>query len=654
MSNEDAINTPHKLVLLPSGKQTTVAHNATVLDAVSQVGIGLESICGTRQTCGKCVVTPEFGDFSVYGIISNVSSLSSPNTNEITYSEKQPLNLDHQRLGCAARITGDVALTIPESSLSRKQVVRKVAGAITVDVLPSVRLVYVEVDSPSLGSRSDWYLLQEALKTQWQLDNLTIDTALLKTLQPTLRQKKGAVTVTVWQDREVIRVEPGYIEGLYGLAIDIGSTTIAGYLCDLRMGTIVATATMMNPQVRYGEDIISRISYAEEPQGLQRLHRAIIKAINDLCVQAADSVNIDSIEIVDAVIVGNTVMHHILLGIHPSELGHLPFTLATDDALDLHARDMKLTAMHSGAKVHILPCIAGYVGADNVGVLLAEHHQLGDDITLIADIGTNAEILLGTKSRILSTSSPTGPAFEGAQITHGQRAAVGAVERIRIEPDGVRYKVIGDDRWSDTLKEGESLRPTGICGSGIIEAVAELFTHGLLNSSGKFVRDVCDIHPNARPIKNSYEFILAFADDSATDGDIVITQKDIRAIQLAKAAFYSSVRLLMDRLGVKQVDRIRLAGAFGSYIDPYYTMQIGLIPDCDLNEVVSVGNAAGDGACIALINHEKRQYIQQLVRQVEYVETAAETQFQDYFVDALFFPHGSDTFEHLASGENHD
>jgi uncharacterized 2Fe-2S/4Fe-4S cluster protein (DUF4445 family) len=654
LSDSDASNKVHKLILMPSGKQGAVAHDSTIQDAVRQLGIELESICGARQTCGKCIVNPEYGTFSKHGITSSTSHLSSPDPNEIAYAEKNTLNLNHQRLGCTTRITGDVLLDIPESSLSRKQVVRKVAGAIAVDVLPSVRLVYVEVPPPTMESRSDWYLLQQALQEQWNLSHLDIDPMLLKTLQATLRQEDGAVTVTVWQEREIVRIEAGYVETLYGLAIDVGSTTLAGYLCDLRTGSVLATETMMNPQVRYGEDIISRISYVTEAQGLQRLHRSIIKALNDLCLKVAESASITSTDITDLVLVGNTVMHHLFLGIDPSELGHVPFALATDDAIDMCARDMGLTKVHNSAKVHVLPCIAGYVGADNVATLLAEVHQFSDDITLVADIGTNAEILLGTKGRILSASSPTGPAFEGAQIAHGQRAAIGAIERVRINESSARYKVIGDDRWNDAIDSDESLRPTGICGSAIIEIVAELFTNGLINSSGKFVREACDSHSNARPVKKSYEFVLAYASQTATGNDIVVTQKDIRAIQLAKAALYASIKLLMDRLEVHKVDRIRLAGAFGSYIDPYYAMQIGLIPDCDLQQVVGVGNAAGDGARIALLNREQRQHIQQLVRQVEYVETAAEAQLQDYFVDALFFPHGSDTFEHLISGDNDD
>lgn len=636
---------------MPSGRRGSVEPGTTVLDAARQLGVELESICGGRQTCGKCLITPEYGHFPKHNITSAADHLSAPGPQEQAYAQKYSLDLRQQRLACATCIQGDVLIHIPESSLARKQVIRKAASNIAIDINPAMQMVYVEVPPAALGSRADWPRLRAALAEQWNLRNLTIDEHLLPHLQQILRAANGTLTVTIWQAHEVIRVEPGYVESLYGLAVDIGSTTLAGHVCDLRTGAVLATQTLMNPQVRYGEDLISRISYASDPAGMKRLHHALIKALNDLTENASQQAGIEPAEITDVVLVGNTVMHHLVLGINPVEIGHLPFALATDEALDVRARDLGLTVVNAGARVHILPCIAGYVGADNVAVLLAEHSNLDNTrITLIADIGTNAEILLCIGDRILSASSPTGPAFEGAQITHGQRAAAGAIERVRITEQGVRYKVVGDDRWSHTLTEGESLRPTGICGSGIIEAVAELFTANWIASDGRF-------SPTAPANYVRFDgklgcFVLANAADSATGQEISITQKDIRAIQLAKAALYSAVRLLMDRLQVTKIDSIRLAGAFGSYIDPVYAMRIGLIPDCDLTQVAAIGNAAGDGARIALLNVDQRAYIQQLVRHVEYVETAAELQFQDYFVDALAFPHAHDLFPHLEfSGE---
>lgn len=638
----------HRVILMPSGRQGDVPDGITVLDAARQLGVELEAICGGRQACGKCIVQTETGTFAKHGITSANEHLSEPDQQERDYATENHLNLSNQRLACSAQVNGDILLTVPESSLARKQVIRKAAGELAIDVVPAVRLVYVEVESAELGGESDWQRLLNALADQWDLHDLTFDPRVLVGYQWTLRKGKGAVTVTVWQDREVIRVEAGYVESLYGVAVDVGSTTLAAYLCDLRTGAVLATETMMNPQVRYGEDLVSRISYAaHENQGTNKLNRAVIRALNTLCRTASEDAGIDPKEITDMVLVGNTVMHHLLLGLNPVALGYLPFALAVDDALDVKARDLGLNVVHSAARVHILPCIAGYVGADNVAVLLAEQANLDERITLIVDIGTNAEILLCNRDQVFSTSSPTGPAFEGAQIVHGQRAATGAIERVRIEGDTVRYKVIGDERWSDQLNPGESLRPTGICGSGIIEVVAELFTSGLIASSGRFLKDATERHSQVRRPVNAAELVLAPAKDTATGQDIVITQKDVRAVQLAKSALYSGVRLLMDRMGIEQVEHIRLAGAFGSYIDPTYAMQIGLIPDCDLEQVVTIGNAAGDGARIALLNAEQRQHIQQLVQEVIYVETASEPAFQDYFVDALNLPHASDPFPHL-------
>jgi uncharacterized 2Fe-2S/4Fe-4S cluster protein (DUF4445 family) len=629
---------------MPSGRRGVVTPGTTILEAARELGVELESICGGRQTCGKCLVALEYGHFAKHAITSAAEHLSAPGPQEIAYAHKHGLDLNQERLACASCVQGDLLIHIPESSLARKQVIRKAASESTIEAKPAVQMVYVEVPPAKLGGRADWPRLQAALAKQWNLHDLSIDNHLLSNLQPVLRKASGAVTVTIWQGHEIVRIEPGYVESLYGLAVDIGSTTVAGHLCNLRTGEVLATGTLMNPQVRYGEDLISRISYAADPAGMNRLHHSIVKVLNDLAQGAARAGGIAAHEIMDVVLVGNTVMHHLVLGINPVEIGHLPFALATDEALDLHARDLGLKALNPGARVHILPCIAGYVGADNAAVLLAEYPSVGSGVTLIVDIGTNAEILLCKGGRILSASSPTGPAFEGAQITHGQRAAAGAIERVRISADGVRYKVIGDERWSDSLAAGESLRPTGICGSGIIEAAAELYTAGWIGADGRFkVLESDYVRYNGK----AGELILARAAASATGQDIVITQKDIRAIQLAKAALYAGVKLLMDHLGVTAVDSIRLAGAFGSYIDPLYAMRIGLIPDCDLARVTAVGNAAGDGARIALLNIDQRLWIQELVRRVEYVETAAEIQFQDYFVDALLFPHTHDVFPHL-------
>lgn len=650
MTNSSGKST-HRLILMPSGRQGDVPHNSTLLAAAEMLGVELESICGGREACGKCLVMPEYGTFPRHGITSAKEHLTPPSEGESAYAQKHNINLDEGRMACATHILGDVLITVPEESQARKQVIRKEASDLTIDVAPAVALYYVELEPPVLGGPSDWTRLQTALTEQWDLPKLAIDPVLLRTLQATLREGKWKATVTVWQGQEVVRVVPGYNDGIYGMAVDVGSTTIAGHLCDLRTGEVLTTESMMNPQVKYGEDLMSRVTYAMmEAQGTERMHRAVIRALNDLTARACATANIDPAAITDMVLVGNTVMHHILLGVDPSHLGTVPFAMVNQDAVDIKARDLNLTKVGAGAMVHVLPCVAGFVGADNVAVLLAEQINLDEQVSLIVDIGTNAEILLGNNKRMLSASSPTGPALEGAHIRFGQRAAPGAIERVRIDPATyeVRYKVIGDERWNDELGEGERLSATGICGSGIVEVVGELFLTGLINSSGRFADDAPERSPAVRLNDgNLGEIVLATADETSTGGDIYVTQKDIRAIQLAKGALYAGAKLLMEQFGTDTVDRIKLAGAFGSYINARHAMLIGMIPDCSLKQVTAVGNSAGDGARIALLNLEQRRSVQAAARAVEYVETGGTSTFQDRFVEAMVFPHATDHFPHL-------
>lgn len=618
------------------------------------MGIEIESICGGRLTCGKCKVQIEQGNFQKHGLISNPSHLSPASQEEQRLLSR--LNSSDCRLSCAAYVYGDVLVTVPEESRAQKQIIRKSATERIIEIAPAIRKVYVEVDQAQLGEhRGDWGRLQSALAEQWQLEQLTIDLQALRRLQPALRQGKWAVTVTLWQEREVIDVQPGYEEGIYGLAVDVGSTTVAGYLCDLRTGQILATESMMNPQVTYGEDLMSRISYVMlHHDGLDKMHQSIIDVLNLLARNAAKQANLRARQIHELVVVGNTTMIHILLGISPLELGGAPFALANRDAIDLKTHDLGLQ-LHPGARMHVLPAEAGHVGADNVAVLIAEEPYRQSELTLIADVGTNAEIVLGNQDWLYSASSPTGPAFEGAQITYGIRATPGAIERVRIDPatKEAKFRVIGEERWSDEWQLGEGVSPEaqpryraiGICGSGIIEAVAEMYLAGIILPDGRFNPEVSGDRILWQGRKGAY--ILATAGQSATKEPIVVTQDDVRNIQLAKAALYAGAKLLMNRAGIAAVDRIILAGAFGSYIDPKYAMILGLIPDCDLKKVYAVGNAAGDGARIALLNRHKRLEAQQIAHRVRYIETAVDPDFQTEFVNAIHFPHQQDQFPHL-------
>jgi len=647
----------HTLILMPSGRHGPVEDGTTLLQAARDLGVEIESICGGRQTCNKCMVKIETGSFEKHGIYSAEDHVSPPTEQESKLLNE--LGIRDLRMSCSAKVHGDVLITIPEESRAQKQIIRKTASERVIEVNPAVRQVYVEVDQAQLGEhRGDWGRLQDALDAQWGLADLTIDIHALQKLQSNIRSGNWAVTVTIWNEQEVIDVLPGYQDGVYGLAVDVGSTTVAAYLTDLRTGELLSTESMMNPQVSYGEDLMSRISYTmNRPDGLRKMHSAIIDAINTLASQAARSGGIRNRQIQEIVLVGNTTMIHVLLGIPPVELGSAPFALANRDAYDVKARDLGLR-LHAGANAHILPSQAGHVGADNVGVLIAEQPYQHDKIILTIDVGTNAEIVLSSKDWMYSASSPTGPAFEGGQISSGMRAAPGAIERVRIDPDTKqpRFQVIGETRWSDEWELGKDsdleTQPNhlaaGICGSGIIEVIAELFLAGIVTADGRFDPEIENERVQWDQAHKKGAYILATSDQTSSGKPILVTQDDIRNIQLAKAALYAGAKLLMMKAGISEVDEILLAGAFGSYINPKHAMILGLFPDCDLENVHAVGNAAGDGARIVLLNREKRLEAQQISRQVRYIETAVDQNFQDEFVKAIHLPHQEDSFPHLS------
>ena len=445
----------------------------------------------------------------------------------------------------------------------------------------------------------------------------------------------GAVTAAVHADRDIVAVWPGLRDRVYGAAVDVGSTTIAAHVCDLTTGEVVASAGAMNPQIRFGEDLMSRVSYVMmNPGGEREMTGAVRAAIRDLLREAAEQGGATPEEILDVTLVGNPVMHHLLLGLNPVELGQAPFALAVDGAVDLPASALEF-GLHPGSRAYVLPCVAGHVGADTAGVILSEAPYQRDEVSLVVDVGTNAEIVLGSRERMLAASSPTGPAFEGAQISGGQRAAPGAIERVRIDPATLepRIRIIGNDAWSDEAGfDPDSV--TGICGSGIIEVVAGMFLAGIVDEDG-VIRGECAGRSD-RIVEDGRTFAYVLHRGGI---EVRVTQNDVRAIQLAKAALYAGVRLLMDRLGVDRVDRIRLAGAFGSHIDVKYAMVLGLVPDCALEHVTSAGNAAGTGARIALLDRGARPEIERTVRLIEKIETAVEPRFQAHFVEAMAIPH---------------
>ncbi|TCS63194.1 uncharacterized 2Fe-2S/4Fe-4S cluster protein (DUF4445 family) [Primorskyibacter sedentarius] len=654
------MSTDPLVIFTPSGKRGRFPAGTPVLTAARKLGVDLDSVCGGRGICSKCQITPSYGEFSKHGVTVAPDALSEWNAVEERYDSKRGLKAG-RRLGCQATIQSDVVIDVPAESQVHRQVVRKAASARVIEMDPATRLYYVEVDEPDMHEPTgDFERLERALKAQWDIPGIAADLSTLARLQPVLRKGGWKVTVALHKSHvpgphRLIDIWPGFHEGgLFGLAIDLGSTTIAAHLTDLVTGEVKASSGIMNPQIRFGEDLMSRVSYVMmNPGGDVEMTRAVRDALNALITELAAEAGVAERLIVEAVFVCNPVMHHLLLGIDPLELGQAPFALATSDSLSFPARDLDLTALNSSAQIYVLPCIAGHVGADAAAVALSEEPGKREDLSLIVDVGTNAEIFLGNSTRVLACSSPTGPAFEGAQISSGQRAAPGAIEAIRIDPvtHEPRFRVIGCALWSD--EDGFDAATaatgiTGICGSGIIEAVAEMRLAGLLDPSGLIGSAAQTGTARSIPEGRTHAYVVH---DGTADGGplITVTQGDIRAIQLAKSALYAGARLLMDEMGVDQVDRVVLAGAFGAHISPLHAMVLGMIPDVPLDHVTSAGNAAGTGARIALCNVASRVEIEATVRQITKVETAIEPKFQEHFVNANAIPHATDPFPNLSA-----
>jgi uncharacterized 2Fe-2S/4Fe-4S cluster protein (DUF4445 family) len=647
MSDQDAL-----VVFTPSGKRGRFPVGTPLLQAARSLGVDVDSVCGGRAICGRCQVLVMEGEFAKHGVTSSAANLSGLSAAEQSYASRRPLPGGH-RLSCQSRIEGDLVVDVPSTSQVHRQVVRKQADARVITLDPVVHLHYVEVQQPDMHDPSgDLERLNKALRAEWQLNDLTCDARVLGVLQPTLRKGEWKVTVAVHAASRIIGIWPGFHERALGLAVDVGSTTIAAHLCDLESGEVVASSGIMNPQIRFGEDLMSRVSYSMmHPGGAQQMTDAVRVALNTLAAEVAREANASPEDILEITLVGNPIMHHLFLGIDPVELGGAPFALATDEAINVTAAEIGLK-LHPNARAYVLPCIAGHVGADAAGMILAERPDLGDALTLLVDVGTNAEIVLGNRQRLLACSSPTGPAFEGAQISCGQRAAPGAIERVRIDPNTLepRFKIIGSDLWSDDPDfpaAASKLGVSGICGSGIIEVIAEMYLAGIINQDGVVDGQLAARSDRIVPTGRTFGYVVHRGAVTLT-----VTQNDVRAIQLAKAALYAGIKLLMEHLAVDHVDRIRLAGAFGSHIDVKYAMLLGMIPDCDLSQVASAGNAAGTGARIALLDNGSRRTIEELVRKVEKIETAIEPRFQAHFVEAMGIPHSTASYVHLRKAVN--
>ena len=638
-----------KIVFTPSGRQGEVATGTNLLQAARQMGVDIDSVCGGRAMCGRCQIDVGEGQFAKHGLSSSAGSLSEASASEARYAEKRQLAAG-RRLACQCTIENDVVIDVPASSQVHNQLVRKQADNKQVELKPPVRLCFIEVREPDMHEPSgDLRRVIEALHEQWPdrvTGDIVCDLHVLQQLQPALRKGKWQITVALRNGRQIVAVWAGLKDRILGAAIDIGSTTMSAHMCDMNSGEVLASSGMMNPQIRFGEDLMSRVSYGLMNEGgANEMTNAVRDGLSELISGAAKQAGCQPDDVLEVVLVGNPVMHHLVLGIDPIELGGAPFALAVDERVDVRADELSL-GLHAGSRVYLLPCIAGHVGADAAGVVLAEAPHKQDEIHLLIDVGTNAEIVLGNRNHMLAASSPTGPAFEGAQISAGQRAAPGAIERVRIDPETLepRFSVIGSELWSDQPGFDEAVSDTGItgiCGSGIIEALAEMYMAGIINEDGVIDGALAATTDRIRSDGRTFSYQLSQT--------VIIVQNDIRAIQLAKAALHAGFKLLMDKMGISAVDKVALAGAFGTHIDPKYAMVLGMVPDCRLENVIAAGNSAGAGARMALLNSDARAEIEQTVRKIEKIETAVEREFQNHFVRAMAFPHKTDPYAELSA-----
>jgi uncharacterized 2Fe-2S/4Fe-4S cluster protein (DUF4445 family) len=666
------------VIFQPSGRRGPVPKGVTLIEASRLLGVDIEALCGEKKVCGKCKVRIEEGLFEKYGIESKRTHVSPWQEEEKKFITAEAKETGY-RLGCVAKVEGDVLVFVPEESRAGKQVVSKAARDIPINWDPAVKVYYVEVDKPTFEEPTgDFERVCRGLEREYGVRDLNIDIHALRQLPTALRDGNWSVTVSVWNDKEIIRVRPGKHEDYYGIAIDVGTTTVAGYFCNLRTMQVVDTVSLMNPQCKYGEDVMARITFHMTTEnGLQRMSDDIIEGLNWLIDQAIQNtyppkkkvkkkkgeegpdefveapeegktyLRLTRDDIEDLTLGGNTAMHHIFLQLNPEFVGLAPFPPVIHHSLDIKTRDLGLK-INPSAYIFVLPNEAGFVGADNVGVLVAEEPYKHEENQLIIDIGTNGELVLGNRHKLISSSCATGPALEGAQIAFGMRAAPGAMERIKIDPDthDVDYKVIGRDAWR-AYSEAKDMKAKGICGSGILDLLAELYRAGVITKSGVFNRQLKTKRFRINPANKQPEFVLAWAEETSIDKDIVVTQKDVRQIQLAKGALYAGCKLMMRRMGLEKVDKVKIAGAFGTHVDRTKALIMGLFPDCEIEKIMSVGNAAGDGCRAALLNRQKRTEANWCSRNVEYIELTVERDFQQQFMEAMQIPHMTDAFPHL-------
>ncbi len=600
----------------PSGIRTVINEEKDILSVARDCGVEIEAYCGSGKTCGKCKVK-----------VLNMDSVTAVTESERNALSDTELN-NGIRLSCATKIIGDVIIDIPKESQTGKQVIVETGKEFDFNINPAVRIYNVKLESPTIEDNTDDFSrISKALDMQ----NLEVDLSVLRKLTTVLRENNFNVNVVILNNK-IIDIKSN--EKVYGVAVDIGTTTIAAYLCDLSDGKVLAKTSLMNPQIKYGDDVLTRISYCNNENGLETLNKEIINGLNQIIFKLCESSKISNKDIAEVVVAANTVMAHIFLNINPKYIGVSPFILTLNKSVDVNAEILGIDILESG-NIHVLPAIAGFVGADNVAVLIAEKPYNQEKTKLIIDIGTNSEICLWDGKKLYSSSCATGPALEGAEIKCGMRAAEGAIEAVEIDIKTLepKLKVIGD---LDT--------PIGICGSGIIDAVAQLYLTGIITPNGNFSKNLI-----AKRIRGK-EYVLYFAKNEH-EKDIVITQEDVRAVQLAKAALFAGAKVLTEKCSIENVDEIVLAGAFGSYIDKINAYALGMFLDCKYENINVIGNAAGVGAKLALLSADDREEANRVIEDTEFVETAADENYQKYLSQAMTIPHKTQTFIKNVTGK---
>jgi uncharacterized 2Fe-2S/4Fe-4S cluster protein (DUF4445 family) len=612
----------YRVIFAPSQREVVVDEGKTILHAAREAGVYIDSQCNGKGKCGKCRVRVAEGEVTPFTALE--SEFIGNSDGELGY-----------RLACMARIAGDVTLLLRGENILTSSAAKKVFSKRSEILNPAVKSYIVDLTKKERPRNTSFEDITKLLAEQHGIRNLTGNKECAKDISEDVHR----ITVFVWMDKEIIAARSGEDETTLGLALDIGTTTVALYVCDLRNGSILVSGSITNPQVLFGTDIMSRIAYSVDHPvaGVKRMRDELILAINTVIEQMAAQNGFSPHQIMDVTVVGNTVMHHIFLGLAPDHMGLWPFQPTVTGSVNVRAHDTGLL-MNPFAYVHVLPVEAGFVGADNVGVLLSEEPYNQDELSLIIDLGTNGELVLGNKKRLMSCSCATGPAFEGAQISSGMRATAGAIEKLRIDPAtrAVDYAVIGKRGWAGQHTPGK-LKPVGICGSAILDAVAQLFKAGVIKQNGAFTNtpNIPGLRKGETGVK---EFLFVPGPETGTGRDIVLTQKDIRQIQLAKAAVQAGCKILMNHFKLDSINRIIIAGAFGLHIDKENALTIGLFPYCPPENIIVVGNAAGHGAYLALVNRDKRQEADRIARTVEHVELAMEDEFQKEFLRSLSLP----------------